>query len=300
MQNRLIVALTDGEGKVLFSQPYNEFQYENRSKDILIHLRGKGLIQILQDELGNISYEKNRFILKQILFSDPNVTAMTLLGKIAEAVIVRRCIEDEDINKKFFDLARRKKSKQSTSNRFKAIGTGLKTTRENFPTKYNPSDTQRDIIWIDDQGKKALMANDSTMSGLEAGLQVKVSQHGSKYIFSDLINERYEVPIVYFPLNNDFNEIIENIFKSKFAHVVDPITAEPKEIEIGKDLVDVRAYDYDAFEEVRDYYPIIYDLIIGKTKLEDLINIAYGNGTLENAILLTTLGESNAETFILK
>ena len=65
---------------------------------------------------------------------------MALLGKIAEAVLVRRCQED--------------------------------------PKRYNPSDTQRDIIWVDDEGVPALMKGSSAMVGIEAGLQVKVSLHG--------------------------------------------------------------------------------------------------------------------------
>lgn len=300
MQSSLIVGLVDGEGNLISSQPYNEFQYGRRSRDILIPIRGGRLIQILQDEIGNISYESNRFVLKQIFVSNANVTAMMLLGKIAEAVLVRRCQENEQLNRKLFQLSRRKNARITTARRFKAIGTGLKSTQRDFPKRYNPSDTQRDIIWIDDEGIPALMAGSSSMAGVEAGLQVKVSLYGINYMVDDLLSNRYEVPMVYFPINNDFERVIERLVKKQGAYIFDIEIGDYRGIRVGEDLVDIRAYDYDAFEEVKDYYPIVYDLINGDIDVVDLIDIARGNGTLENTMLLTALSNSNAETIILE
>lgn len=300
MQSSLIVGLVDGEGNLISSQPYNEFQYGRRSRDILIPIRGGRLIQILQDEIGNISYENNRLVLKQIFVSNANVTAMTLLGKIAEAVLVRRCQENEQLNRQLFQLSRHKNARITTARRFKAIGTGLKSTQRDFPKRYNPSDTQRDIIWIDDEGIPALMAGSSAMAGVEAGLQVKVSLYGINYMVDDLLSNRYEVPMVYFPINNDFERVIERLVKKQEAYSFDIEIEDYRGIRVGEDLVDIRAYDYDAFEEVKDYYPIVYDLINGDIDVVDLIDIARGNGTLENTMLLTALGSSNAETIILE
>ena len=300
MQSSLIVGLVDGEGNLISSQPYNEFQYGRRSRDILIPIRGGRLIQILQDEIGNILYESNRFVLKQIFVSNANVTAMTLLGKIAEAVLVRRCQENEQLNRQLFQLSRRKNARITTARRFKAIGTGLKSTQRDFPKRYNPSDTQRDIIWIDDEGIPALMAGSSAMAGVEAGLQVKVSLYGINYMVDDLLSNRYEVPMVYFPINNDFERVIDQLVKKQGAYIFDVEIGDYRGIRVGDDLVDIRAYDYDAFEEVKDYYLIIYDLINGDIDIVDLIDIARGNGTLENTMLLTALGSSNAETIILE
>lgn len=300
MQPRLIVGLIDGDGKLLSSQPYDEFQYGLRSKDILIPTRGNKLIQILQDEIGNISYENNRFVLKEILYLNTKVTAMNLLGKIAEAVLVRRCQEDEELNKKLFQLARRKNSRAGTARRFKAIGTGLKSTKTNFSKRYNPSDPQRDIIWINEEGIPALMSGSSGLAGIEAGLQVKVSLHGINYIVNDLTKNRYEVPMVYFPINNDFEEVVHHLLSGKTAYALDPETGEYRNIRVGEDLVDIRAFDYAAFEEVKDYYPIITSLINGEIKIEDLIDIAFGKGPLENTVLLTALSNSNIEAIILE
>lgn len=300
MQSSLIVGLVDGEGNLISSQPYNEFQYGRRSRDILIPIRGGRLIQILQDEIGNISYESNRFVLKQIFVSNANVTAMTLLGKIAEAVLIRRCQENEQLNRQLFQLSRRKNARITTARRFKAIGTGLKSTQRDFPKRYNPSDTQRDIIWIDDEGIPALMAGSSSMAGVEAGLQVKVSLYGINYMVDDLLSNRYEVPMVYFPINNDFERVIDRLVKKQGAYIFDIEIGDYRGIRVGEDLVDIRVYDYDAFEEVKDYYPIVYDLINGDIGVVDLIDIARGNGTLENTMLLTALSNSNAETIILE
>ncbi|QAT63034.1 3-deoxy-7-phosphoheptulonate synthase [Acidilutibacter cellobiosedens] len=300
MQSSLIVGLVDGNGNLISSQPYNEFQYGRRSTDILIPVRGGGLIQILQDDIGNISYQNNRLVLKQIFVSNVNITAMTLLGKIAEAVLVRRCQEDEHLNRQLFQLSRRKNAWGVTARRFKAIGTGLKTTQRIFPKRYNPSDTQRDIIWVDDEGIPALMSGSSAMAGIEAGLQVKVSLYGIGYMVNDLTSNRYEVPMVYFPINNDFEQVIDRLVKDQRAYVLDTETGDYRGIRVGEDLVDIRAYDYDAFEEVKDYYPIVYGLINGDIDLVDLVDIAKGNGTLENTVLLTALSASNVETIVLE
>lgn len=300
MQDNLIVGLVDGNGNLLSSQPYNEFQYGRRSTDILIPVRGGRLIQILQDDIGNISYEDNRFVLKQIFVSNVNVTAMTLLGKIAEAVLVRRCQEDEQLNRQLFQLSRRKNAWGTTARRFKAIGTGLKSTHRDFPKRYNPSDTQRDIIWVDDEGIPALMAGSSVMAGIEAGIQVKVSLYGIGYMVKDLTSNRYEVPMVYFPINNDFERVINQLVKEQRAYVLDTETGDYRGIRVGEDLVDIRAYDYDAFEEVKDYYPIVYDMINGDINLVDLIDIARGNGILENTVLLTALSTSNVGAIVLE
>lgn len=299
MQSNLIVGLIDGNGNLISSQPYMDYQYGHRSREIIIPVRGGHLLEILQDDLGYISYENNKLILKHIFISNVNVTAMSLLGKIAEAVIVRRCQENEELNRQLFQLARRKGAKKRTSQRFKAVGTGLKSTQIQHPQRYNPSDTQRDIIWVDEDGTPALMSGSTLVSGIEAGLQVKVSLCGIKYMVDDLETNRYEVPMVYFPINNDFEKIVGKLIRDKKTFVFDPDTGEYRGVNIGEDIVDIRAYDYDAFEEVKDYYPIIVDLIKGDIEIADLVDIARGNGVLQNMVMTAALSSSNADCIIL-
>ena len=35
-----------------------------------------------------------------------------------------------------------------TAKKFEALGTGLESTKRAYPRHYNPSDPQRDIIWV--------------------------------------------------------------------------------------------------------------------------------------------------------
>ena len=76
-------------------------------------------------------------------------------------------------------------------------------------------------------------------------------------------------------------------------------TGEYRGVNIGEDIVDIRAYDYDAFEEVKDYYPIIVDLIKGDIEIADLVDIARENGVLQNMVMTAALSSSNADCIIL-
>lgn len=295
IDSRLVVGLCDGNGNLIASQPYNEFEYGHRSSELLIPIRGRRLVAILQDDIGNISYENNRLVLRQIIYSNVNISTMSLLGKIAEAVLVRRCNEDQELNQNLFRLARGKRAYLRTVSKYTAIGTGLKQTQLHHPRRYNPSDTQRDIIWIDENEIPALMAGGTAQCGVEAGLQVKASMDGIGYIYRDLVNARYEVPIIYFPLNNDFERIADRLHRDN-AQILDPVTGEYREIRIGEDLIDIRAYDRDAFEEVRDYRPIIQDLMEGNIELHDLVDIAsrYNMEPLKNTVMMSAV--DSAET----
>lgn len=83
-------------------------------------------------------------------------------------------------------------------------------------------------------------------------LQIKVSLYGSGYIVNDLETNRYEVPMVYFPIYNDFERIVDRLIRDRKAFVLDPDTGEYRDVIIGDDIVDIRAFDYDAFKEVKD------------------------------------------------
>lgn len=298
----LIVGLVDGNGNLLSSQPYDEYQYGQRSTEILIPVRGRRLLSILQDDLGNIYYEDNRLVLKHILTLDINVSAMTLLGKIAEAVLVRRCIEDDRVNKNLFQIARRKTAHAQTLRRYKAIGTGLKQTQRDFPARYSTSDPQRDIIWVDNEGTPALMDGSGYMSGITAGLQIKISLNGINYVLGNLINCRYEVPMVYFPLKNDYEVILSRLEREVRTSMLDPDTGEYRRIRPEEDFVDIRAYDYDAYEEVKDYYSLVYALLDGDIEPADLVDIAiqHRDPVLKDTVMLTALQNSNSEQIILQ
>ena len=194
-ESELIIAVRNGNGEIIASQTFEEFMNGRKNIEILNYYTGQKLFDILFDDLGIIRYEDNVFALKTIFQLNPEKTTMSLLGKIAEAVIVRRCREDEEINKKWLSIARRKKTKSKTAERFQAVGTGLMRTKIDYPSIYNPADTQRDIVWVDDEGMRAMIKS-SYAAGIEAGLQIKVSRNGMGYFFQDLCNLRYEVPVL--------------------------------------------------------------------------------------------------------
>ncbi len=110
--------------KIIASQPYAEFIYGKKNLEILNYYTGQKLFDILHDDLGKIRFEDNKFVLKSIYLMSPLQTTMNLLGKIAEAVIVRRCVENEDINKKWLSVARRKKLKQKLLKDLWQLGRG--------------------------------------------------------------------------------------------------------------------------------------------------------------------------------
>lgn len=287
----LQIVLCDGEGKIIASQPYSEYQYGDRDWKLAFHTHGKKLGEILIGETGTIRFddEKNKWIFAQVLTSDPEVSAMRLLGKIAEAVIVRECRDNPEVNFLFFKKARRSEVKKKTANKFYAIGTGLYTTKNKHPKLYNPSDPQRDVIWVNQDGKPALMAGSNELAGFYAGLQVKASTNGIKYVLPDLLTYRYEVPVIYFPIANDFEQIIEKTYIDKQSN---------KQIEfpdVGKDFIDVRTLSSDVFEEVKSHLPLVKALMRGELKPEDIVKQTLDNPVLRNAVMSDALNNASAQ-----
>lgn len=293
----LKVVLFDGNGEILASQSYCDYARGNRDLKIILPIYGRRLGEILIDETGSIRFEDNKWKLAEIITLNPNIAAMNLLGKIAEAAIVRKCADDAEKNREFFQRARRVGTQRRTAARFHAIGTGLNSTKIHFLQRYNPSDPQRDIIWLDNDNAPALMYGTSNRgAGIEAGLQIKVSVDGMRYILNDLLSRRYEVPLVYFPLHNDFERIFDVLSRKR---VTDPFTNEIRPLEIGEDFIDVRALDYDVFEEVKSYFPLVLALLNDEIRPKDLVYEATGNPLLQNAVVSSVLQESpNTETII--
>lgn len=284
----LIVAVEDGDGKILFKQPYSEYAQGNRDIEITSYTSGRKLFDILVDELGYIRYEENRFAFKYVIESNINRSVMRLLGKIAEAIIVRDCREFEEVNIKWFSIARRKRAKRSTASRYIALGTGLLYTKNNYATFYNPSDPQRDIIWVNPETKMtSIMPQDKITEATVAGLQIKVSTNGISYVYPEVINRRYEVPLVYFDLNRDFDEIAQRLYE------------ERRDVIIGEDFISARAVDFEEYEELVDYMELVRGLITGRISPDYLINVQGQNDEiLRTAILSSTLEEVQIDNIL--
>ncbi|MFB5088333.1 hypothetical protein PGC35_14200 [Psychrobacillus sp. PGGUH221] len=261
----LVVAIKNEDGTINphYTQTYSEWINGNRKMEIVKFLYAENLLKILMDDLGYIQLnEKGILGLKYFVEQNSFKTAIRLLGNIAEAIIVNRCNNCKEVNRKWATIARKGKKKVRKLDKYLAIGTGLKTTKDRYPTKYDTTNPQRDIIWINtEKGKEELLQiNENSVSGISAGLQIKVSTSGINYILDDLKSQRYEVPMVYFGLNDDFDEVAHYLYKNN------------TQLEIGRDFINVKAFDIDAYEELKSYTPLIIGLINNTIKIDDLFN----------------------------
>ena len=245
-----------------------------KNPDISRLLYGRQLATILITETEHIQEENNHFYLNTQKNGTANEIAMKILGSVAEAVIVRRCNENENINNKWFELATRKKRvKAKTSDRYRAIGTGLGSTRVISPHDFNRTDPQHDVLWIDESRKKALIEGSSLYAGNYAGIQVKTAGSGIEKIIKALQKEQYGDPIAYFGLRNDFNDMLRAI-------AYRGIKVEP-----GIDIVNARDIDVDAYEEVMADYYILLELITRRLSVEKFLSDNENNIAI-NALLI--------------
>lgn len=295
-EGELIVAVRNGNGEIIASQEFAEFMDGKRNIEILNYYTGQKLFDILFDDLGMIRYEDNILALKTIFQLNPEKATMSLLGKIAEAVIVRRCREDTEINKKWLSVARRKNTRYKTAERFQAVGTGLTRTKNDYPAIYNPADTQRDIVWVDDEGIRAMIRS-SYAAGIVAGLQIKVSRNGMGYFFQDLCNLRYEVPVVYFDISHDYDIVARELVLNQ------AFSGKPSSTVIMEEnFVRASAIDYKGYEEVCFYEDLVMALVTGKLSVDDLLKnkIVCESETFKNSLLSAMISQIPFQNLIVK
>lgn len=281
LNQKLYVDIVDGNADI-----GNQLYLPGKRATVWLNPAGR-LLPILVEETGSIRFEDNQAVFAEIIQSNPKIGAMRLLGKVAEAVIVRNCTDDLELNRMWLSKARKNRTIHRMSDNFKAIGTGLHSTKNRYPQKYSPSDPQRDIIWIDENGNCALVAGSQTTAGIVAGLQVKVSGNGISYIKKALEDQRYEVPLVYFPINNDYDVILDKI--NKRGNYVEP----------GVDFIDVREFDNDSFLEISEYYPILFALFSGQISGEEFVQAASQIMPLRNGIIASALSVPKSEIRII-
>lgn len=284
--NEIVISRIDGNGKVIAQQRYMDYIQGPKSLVITAGLHGPKLFDILLDEFGYITYRDNKPAWNFILHADTNRTIMNLLGKIAEAVLVRRCHEDAEINRSLISKARYVSRRQplSFTNRYYAIGTGLLSTEKKHFKYYNPSEPQRDIEWVDDRDILLLKSGSTVSSGDIAGIQLKASTNGMNYVYNDLISHRYMVPLVYYGVgrHNDFAEIASNLIKNGYLH--------HSMVEV--DFIDAASLDPCGYEEVRDYVDMVTAIVKGKLQPEQLLSMADQYPTLQTAITATGIAQS--------
>lgn len=286
------IDVKNGDGKVIYSQPYDEFVYGTKNIEIQKVLYGRKLYDLLADDLGVITYNENKeLILGVILNNDINRTAMQLLGRIAEAIVVRNCNRSNLVNLNYFSIARGKRAKMKTASKFFALGTGLNYTKNNHPKFYNPSDTQRDIIWINEDNEVAVMKQSDkhfTTSAKIAGLQIKASMNGLRYVLPNVLQNRYDVPIVYFDIKKDYYKVLSKIYKD--THV-----------DMEYSIVHPNEIDPIGYDEFLNYVDLVYAMVNHKLTPRQLVRGAERNDDIlmKNALMSTALSNLNKQNRII-
>lgn len=278
-----VISHMGNDGKLKPIQPLSDFVNGERSPQVVCALCGKELFDILYDDHGYIPFDDKNFIslCKHIKKNHKNQIIMQRLGRIAESVIVRRCSRDEKSNQKWMEIASlRNRVSLDKAKEFKAYGTGLVSTKRMCVLAYNPNDTQKDIIWVNKEGARFMVNGSSCVAGKEAAIQIKVSQNGAKYVFQDIVNRRYSVPLVYFDLSDDYLKLFVDA-QSRFIDVRHNTFA----------LNDLKCYfirgreiDPDAHDEIKFYSEIISALIKGKLSEEDFVKCAKDYPSIGQAI----------------
>ncbi|MDE4728641.1 hypothetical protein [Klebsiella pneumoniae] len=262
---QLVIASLNNDGSIDLSniQPLNDWNFGMRNSGLVAHAHGYDLMTILSEELGLVDVNDEGFLYAKIIVtSDPNVSVMRLLGKIAEAMVVKECNESVVANRLWGMYARKGKIPHKSLDSFRAIGTGLNSTQRLYPTKYNPTDPQRDVIWINKENEKEelLQITNNSNCAIIAGIQLKVSTDGFRYIFkSDIARGKYEVPLVYFDLSNDYYKLTNAIYDQEFN------------VGIGTDIVRGRDISISIHELLLSYYSVIHDLVMGKMTIDQII-----------------------------
>lgn len=266
-----------------YAIPLNQWQRGERNLELVRHGYGQDLLEILTQELGLITINEAGLLQSKIFIplddDERKRAAMRLLGKIAEALLVRNCNASVHMNRKWGQVARRGIRQTATLDDYKAIGTGLESTKRTYHQKYRPNDSQRDVIWIHKQDavRELQMLASGRPAGISAGLQLKVSLNGFRYIYrSDILANRYEVPLVYFDLRNDFHELANAIHK------------DVPFIEVGRDIVRGKDIDPACHDELESYRWLVESLFDGRLSVDELarhteLADAYKKQVLEEA-----------------
>jgi len=287
----LIIAVQNNNGVLVPIQGLEQFLYGDRDLRILCMLHGRELFDILYDDHGLIRYDENKLVLNQIIELNTNRTAMSIMGKVGESVVVRRCLQYKNLNLMWMRIASGKQVHRATALKYRAVGTGFKSTQRDYPTVYNPHDTQRDIIWLDDDGYRYQIGGSTSTGGIDAGLQIKVSMDGMSYVYRDVLDGLYEVPLVYFDLNNDYGLV--------YRRVQQELRSRGESTRQLQDwFISGRDIDPDAYEEIEYYTDMVRALVNGRLRIEDLINRAERFPSFGSAVMASAMEAVSSEIIL--
>lgn len=274
---KVIVEGVDGE--VRYSQGLSDYLLKP-SIDLQISTYGNTLLDVLIEE----SYISENFTFKQILTRDAHADATRLIGSIAESLVVNLCNSHPEVNRILGKYARFGRLPHKKLDDYVAVATGSMRAKSYFPQHYNPCDTQRDIIWVerDNTDNQLLCISSSNGVGAKpAGLQVKASHNGLRYVVGNI--EDYHYPVLYFDLNDDWGEVQKSVFeRHKDATLINPS-------EIQHEIKHI----------LKGYFDIVVALLRGETTIMRIIQESRWKG---DSIILTGIEAAvakNESTLIL-
>lgn len=225
------------------------------------------LINLMQEH-GDITIDQATAdpILNQLLYGSDlqsvKAKVAILLGKYAEALMVMTCNEKDNFNRHFARQARfGKTSPNAFLDNFVAIGTGATKTKDNYRMHYQYSESQRDVVWVDKRDVIQLLTI-PRKRGAVAGLQLKVS-----YDWRNLKSKltQYYYPILYFSMNNDWDDLNDyiNLKKKDQVPEYDNVT-----------LLKMDSYSLELLHTLFYFQKELTKLIVGTYSIEYLIDKA--------------------------
>ncbi|HBR3485226.1 TPA: hypothetical protein L9S60_005247 [Klebsiella pneumoniae] len=261
--DRVIVIALDDKKNIRHIQQLKDY-LEKPSIRMAMSTHGASLLDVLTKEDYLTMTQSGEPGLKFMSTGNHHGDATKLLGSIAEALIVQECNNNSDFNR---DLARHARGSSKLSeipDGYIAIATGSYQTKLHHNTHYNPNDTQRDIIWVDKDDTElqldSMLPTKNKNSVKPAGLQIKAS-----YDYRNVLRniEKYAYPVVYFDMNDDWDDLhaaVSNLNRNDMANAIT--------------LIKPDAVLHYTKERLKNYHQIIVALLKGECTMKQLIEEA--------------------------
>lgn len=291
MSNCELVVVARFPDGSLYNQPgyiqtLDEFIHNPSPQLVRIH-KGSLLCDLLANDLGVVNFSDRNLEVNYVKAPERKkvrAESMQLLGRLAEALIVRECRESPEKNREWASLARRGNNVASLEN-YIAVGTGLQSTKRQVSKirmQYSPNDTQRDIIWVSKKDELSeLMTSESSGVVYRAGFQVKVSRNKDN-VLRNLRNKEYSCPVVYFDLNGGFSYVARKLQED--AEILG--TAH---WQVGVDLIQGREVSEKLHLTLLQFLPLLDQLFEGSLQLSDLLHeIPEIRTAITNRLIQTT------------
>lgn len=245
------VVVEGSSGETRYSQSLSDF-LKKPAIQVQMTIHGSTLLDVLIEE----SYIAEDLVLKQVLTGNAHADATRLIGSIAESLVVNMCNEYPDVNRTLGMYARFGQRVHEKLDDYVAVATGSMRTKSCFRQYYNPSDTQRDIVWVErDNTDNQLLciSPNNNVSAKPAGLQVKASYDGVNYVLPTIQN--YHYPVLYFDLNDDWGVVHKAIMSN-----------HP-----GSTLIHPDQIQHEIKNILKGYFDIIISLIRGEISVQQVI-----------------------------